>query len=147
MTRIPTAPATAEPTLDQRVEARSNGHGHLLRNGVEAHELTREDRAKGGRARAEKLRRRKELRERFEVEQLEDLAEAELLDRAVVRLTLLLASDDDRVALRAAIEVLDRVLGKPKPARSMVERDFAAEAESAREKLATLLDRAAAARP
>jgi hypothetical protein len=32
--------------------------------------------------------------------------------------------------LRASIEVLDRVLGKPKLARSTVERDFAAEAES-----------------
>jgi hypothetical protein len=147
MTRFPTAPTTAEPTFNQLVGARSNGHVHLLRNGVEAHELTREDRAKGGRARAEKLRKRKELRERFQLERLEDLAETELLDRAVVRLTLLLASDDDRVALRAAIEVLDRVLGKPKPARRTVERDFAAEAESAREKLAKLLDRAAAARP
>src|SRR5438270_13620826 len=126
MSRFPTAPATAEPTLDQRVEARSSGHGHLLRNGVEAHELTREDRAKGGRASAEKLRKRKELRERLQLEQLADLAEAELLDRAVVRIALLIASEDDRVALRASIEVLDRVLGKPKPAGSIVERDFAA---------------------
>jgi hypothetical protein len=63
MARLPTAPATAEPALDHRVEARSNGHGHLLRNGVEAHELTHEDRAKGGRARAEKFRKRRELRE------------------------------------------------------------------------------------
>ena len=43
------------------------------------------------------------------------------------------------------IEVLDRVLGKPKPARSTVERDFVGEAESTREKLAEMLDRAAAA--
>jgi hypothetical protein len=59
----------------------------LLKNGAAAHELTREDRAKGGRTRAEKIRRRKELRERFEVSQLEDLAgaELELLDQALVR--------------------------------------------------------------
>jgi hypothetical protein len=120
---------------------------HLLKNGAQAHELTREDRARGGRARAEKLRKRKDLRERLRVEQLEDLAEAELLDRAVVRIVLLLASEDDRVALRASIEVADRVLRRPKPARSAPERDFALEAESAREKLAKLLDRAAAARP
>ena len=147
MRRFPTAPATAVPTLDKRVEARSNSHGHLLRNGAEAHELTREDRAKGGRARAEKLRKRKQLREQLQVEQLEDLAEAELLDRAVVRIGLLIASDDDRVALRASIEVLDRVLGRPKPAPSAPERDFAAEVESAREKLAEMIDRAAAAGP
>jgi hypothetical protein len=47
----------------------------LLKNGAAAHELTRE-RAKGGRIRAEKIRRRKELRERFEVAQFEDLAGA-----------------------------------------------------------------------
>jgi hypothetical protein len=145
MTRFPTARATAGPTLEERVAPRSNGRVHLLKNVAEAHELTRDDRARGGRARAEKLRKRKDLRERFQVEQLEDLAEAELLDRAVVRRTLLLASDDDRVALRASIEVLDRVLGKPKPATSTVERDFAAEAESAREKLAEMLEHAAAA--
>jgi hypothetical protein len=55
----------------------------------------------------------------------------ELLDRAVVRLTLLLASDDDRVALRASIEVHDRVLGQAKACEEHgFERDFAAEAES-----------------
>ena len=90
-----------------------------LKNGAPAHEFTRDDRAKGGRARAEKIRRRKELRERFEVLELEDLAEAELeiLDQALLRLNLLLASDDDRVALRAAIEVFDRTLGRPKQQR------------------------------
>ena len=88
----------------------------LLKNGAAAHELSREDRARGGRARAEKIRRRKELRERFEVAQLEDLAgaELELLDQALVRLNLLIGSEDDRVALRAVIEVLDRTLGRPR---------------------------------
>jgi hypothetical protein len=62
------------------------------------------------------MRRRKELRERFEVAHLDDLAaaELELLDQALVRLNLLLASDDHRVALRACIEVFDRVLGRPR---------------------------------
>jgi hypothetical protein len=81
------------------------------------------------------------------VEQLDDLAEAELLDRAVVRIALLIASDDDRVALRASLEVLDRVLGSPKQAVcSAPERHFAVEAEGACDKLAEILDRAAAAR-
>src|SRR5687768_5358131 len=100
----------------------SRMHGRqrrLLKNGAPAHELTREDRAKGGRARAEKMRRGKELRERFEVADLEDLAtaELELLGQALVRLNLLIASEDSRVALRACIEVFDRVLGRPRQQR------------------------------
>jgi hypothetical protein len=65
------------------------------------------------------MRRRKELRERFEVAELEGLAEAELelLDQALLRLNLLLASDDDRLALRAAVEVFDRTLGPPRRQR------------------------------
>jgi hypothetical protein len=60
----------------------------VLKNGAAAHEFTREDRAKGGRVRAERMRKRKELRERFDAADLEDLAvaELELLDRALVRL-------------------------------------------------------------
>jgi hypothetical protein len=124
------------------------GQLRLLKNGAPAHELTREDRAKGGRARAEKIRRRKELRERFEVAQLEDLAGAELerLDQALVRLNLLIGSEDDRVALRAVIEVLDRTLGRPRQQQAS-NRSFeggpnmeTALAE-AREKLALRLDR------
>jgi hypothetical protein len=51
------------------------------------------------------MRRRKELRERFEVAELEDLAmaEFELLDPALVMLALLISSDDHRVALRACL--------------------------------------------
>jgi hypothetical protein len=58
---------------------------------------TREDRARGGQARAEKIRRRKELRDQFDVVELEDLsaAEPELLERAIARLNLLIASEDD----------------------------------------------------
>lgn len=38
-------------------------HSRLLKNGATAHALTPEERARGGHARAEKIRRRKELRE------------------------------------------------------------------------------------
>ena len=41
-------------------------------------------------------------------------AEPELLERALTRLNLLIASEDDRVALRAVKEVLDRTLGRPR---------------------------------
>jgi hypothetical protein len=123
----------------------------VLKNGAVAHELTREDRAKGGRRRAEKIRRRKELRERFEIGQLEGglSAELELLDQALVRLSLLIGSEDDRVALRAVIEVLDRTLGRPRqrPARDRsFERvpDMEAALAEAREKLAARLERRAA---
>jgi hypothetical protein len=88
----------------------------LLKNGASAHEFTREDRARGGHARAEKMRRRKQPREQLDVAELEDLsaAEPELLERAIARLNLLIASEDDRVALRAVKEVLDRTLGRPR---------------------------------
>jgi hypothetical protein len=64
---------------------------------VKARPDTREDRARGGQARAEKIRRRKELRDQFDVVELEDLsaAEPELLERAIARLNLLIASEDD----------------------------------------------------
>jgi hypothetical protein len=55
----------------------SSDHARLLKNGARAHEFTREDRARGGRARAEKIRTRKALQERFEVEELEDLNDRE----------------------------------------------------------------------
>jgi hypothetical protein len=60
------------------------------------------------------IRRRKELREQFDIAELEDLsaAEPELLDRALARLNLLIGSEDERVALRAVKEVLDRTLGR-----------------------------------
>lgn len=123
----------------------------LLKNGAAAHELTLEDRAKGGRIRAEKIRRRKELRERFEVAQLEDLAgaELELLDQALVRLSLLIGSEDDRVALRAVIEVLDRTLRRPRQQQAGDRsfeggRDMEAALAEARETLALRLERRAA---
>lgn len=134
MTVLLTAGAARRPSLSYLACQTSSGIGskretnvavgpsircqatRLLENRAAAHEFTREDRARGGRARAEKIRRRRELRERFEVEELEDLAgaELELLDQALLRLNLLLGSDDDRVALRAVVEVFDRTLGRPK---------------------------------
>lgn len=123
------------------------GQARLLKNGAAAHEFTAEDRAKGGRARAEKIRKRKELRNRFEVAHLEDLAtaELELLDRALVRLNLLIGSDDDRVALRAVKEVLDRVLGRPRQQehRGSIEfrRNMGTALAHARERLAVLIER------
>ena len=135
-----------------RPDGRRTGveQSRLLKNGAAAHELTREDRAKGGRIRAEKIRRRKELRERFEVGQLEDLAgaELELLDQALVRLNLLIGSEDDRVALRAVMLVLDRTLGRPRQQqasdRSEGRPDVETALAEAREKLAVRLRRRAA---
>jgi hypothetical protein len=51
---------------------------------------------------------------RREAEMLAAERLANLTDEAVTRLEALLSSDDDRVALRAACEVLDRVLGRPR---------------------------------
>jgi hypothetical protein len=122
----------------------------LLKNGAAAHAFTREDRARGGHARAEKIRRRKELREQFEVSELEDLAaaEPELFDRALTRLNLLIGSEDDRVALRAVKEVLDRTLGRPSHqqdrGRSRERRDMESALAQAREKLTAQLERRAA---
>jgi len=57
----------------------------LLKNGAPAQAFTREERARGGHARAEKIRKRKELREQFDIAGLEDFAaaEPELLDQAL----------------------------------------------------------------
>jgi hypothetical protein len=70
-------------------QGRSVGESRLLKNGAPAHAFTPEDRARGGHARAEKIRRRKKLREEFEVAELGDLAatEPELLDGALARLS------------------------------------------------------------
>jgi hypothetical protein len=122
------------------------GQSHLLKNGAPAYAFTREDRARGGHARAEKIRRREKLRKQFDVAALEDVAaaEPELLDRALARLDLLIASEDDRVALRAVKEVLDRTLGRPRQ-RHKRERsqapDMDAALAQAHEKLALRLGR------
>jgi hypothetical protein len=145
------------------MQSRSQGHlepsgqrtdpkeSRLLKNGAPAHAFTPEDRARGGHARAEKIRRRKELREQLDVAELEDLsaAEPELLGRALVRLNSLIGSDDDRVALRAVKEVLDRTLGRPSQ-RHEHERsrgpDMDAALAAGREKLVAALIKRPAAR-
>jgi hypothetical protein len=121
----------------------------LLKNGAAAHAFTPADRARGGHARAEKMRRHKELRERFDVAEPEDLtaAEPELLDQALARLNLLIGSEDDRVALRAVKEVLDRTLGRPRQRhehRRSQGTDMDAALAAAREKLTSLIARHAA---
>jgi hypothetical protein len=121
----------------------------LLKNGAPAHAFTPEDRARGGHARAEKIRRRKGLREQLDGAELEDLAaaESELLDRALARLSQLIGSEDDRVALRAVKEVLDRTVGRPRQ-RPDYERsqgpDMDAALAAAREKLVAALSRGSA---
>ena len=116
-----------------------------------AHAFTPEDRARGGHARAEKIRRRKERREQFDLAELEGLsvAEPQLLDRALVRLNLLIGSEDDRVALRAVREVLDRTLGRPSQRREQGRSrgpDMDAALATAREKLVAALIKRSAAR-
>jgi hypothetical protein len=106
--------------------------------------FTSEDRARGGHARAAKIRRRKELREQFDVAELEGLtaAEPELLDRALARLNLLIGPED-RVALRAVKEVLDRPRQRHEHGRSQG-TDMDAALAAAREKLTSLIARHAA---
>lgn len=121
----------------------------LLKNGAAAHRFTPEDRARGGQARAEKIRKRKELRDQFDVAELEDLtaAEPELLDQALARLGILIGSEDDRVALRAVKEVLDRTLGRPRQRHEHGRShgpDMDAALAAAREKLVALIERRAA---
>jgi hypothetical protein len=77
----------------------------LLRNGAAPHEFTREDRARGGRARTETAGRRQELRAQLDVAELQGVGPAEpaLLDRALARPNLLIGSDDRWIsALRLA---------------------------------------------
>jgi hypothetical protein len=99
-----------------------------------------------------KIVKRKELREQLNRAELEDLkaAEPELLDRALARLNLLIGSEDDRVAMRAVKEVLDRTLGRPRQqqehGRSSEHRDMDAALALAHEKLAERLGRLAARR-
>jgi hypothetical protein len=137
------------PTLSLQ---RTAHESRLLKNGAPAHAFTPEDRARGGHARGEKIRRRKELREQLEGADLEDMAaaEPELLDRALARLSLLIGSEDERVALGAVKEVLDRTLGRsrqrPDGGSSKHGPDMDAALAGAREKLAALIERRSARR-
>jgi hypothetical protein len=73
-----------------------------LKSGAKAHDFTHEERAKGGRARAEKLRERREAAE----EKLEGVVD-EAIECLVAEMR---AKGPDRT--RAAVHILDRVLGK-----------------------------------
>lgn len=68
---------------------------------------TRESRAKGGKAKAEKLRAEREARVEKAQARFDTLA-----DKAISRLEALLDSEDHAVVVRAAKEILDRSLGK-----------------------------------
>jgi hypothetical protein len=78
-----------------------------LKDGGTAHEFTDDDRSRGGHARAEKLRANKEEKRQLALERA-----GEFVDAALNRLEASLDSHDQRVALQAARDVLDRVLGK-----------------------------------
>jgi hypothetical protein len=71
------------------------------------HELTPDERGRGGRSRAQNLRAQREAAELLAAERL-----AKVMDRTLDRLEELLASDNDAVAMRAVHEILDRVLGR-----------------------------------
>jgi hypothetical protein len=79
-----------------------------LRSGNAPHPLTAEERARGGRNRAARIRKRKLEAERVAMDSL-----AASVGRAVSILADKLESDDERVQLRAAREILDRTLGRP----------------------------------
>jgi hypothetical protein len=93
---------SGEIVLGRDGRPRGIDQSRLLKNGVVAHEFTGADRARGGRARAQKIRNRKAL-EQLDIAEVEGVtaAEPELLDQALARLTVLILSEDDRVALRA----------------------------------------------
>jgi hypothetical protein len=81
------------------------------------HVLTPEDRRKGQTNGAETKRARRE--------QAADEAAVQLagsVDAAVTKLIALLDSEDESVQLRAAAQILDRVLGRPRQALEHVDR-------------------------
>jgi hypothetical protein len=95
------------------------------------------------------MRRRKELRKQFDVADFDELTAAEprLLDRALARLGILISSEDDRVALCAVKEVLDRTLGRPRQRHEHGRSqgpDMDAALAAAREKPEALIERRAA---
>ena len=72
------------------------------------HKLTAEERAKGGRAKAEKIHAEREAARAEAEERL-----AGLTSKALDVLVELLDSDDDQVRARGVAQVLDRVVGRP----------------------------------
>ena len=78
-----------------------------LKSGADAHEFTKEDAAKGGRARAESFQERRQAAEHAAGEQL-----VSGLEKALKRLEAMLDSENQQVAFRAVSTYLDRALGK-----------------------------------
>jgi hypothetical protein len=78
-----------------------------LKSGADAHEFTKEDAAKGGRARAESFQERRQAAEHAAGEQL-----VSGLEKALKRLEAMLDSENQQVAFRAVAVYLDRALGK-----------------------------------
>lgn len=125
-----------------------------LKSGTDAHDFTPEERAKGGRARAEKLRARREAAQAFADGELQAVLAA-----ALHELEELLHSDDPHVKLKAAVVILDRTLGRPgqrlehagsielrradlvAQAKEELQHEYNAQAASARAKLHQLLER------
>jgi hypothetical protein len=120
-----------------------------LKSGGKAHDFTQEERAKGGRARADKLQKRREAAE----EKLEGVVD-EAIECLVAEMR---AKGPDRT--RAAVHILDRVLGKSTQrlegklelrradllaeAKEQLRREYADQAPLARAKLDDLLKRRA----
>ena len=73
-----------------------------------ADKATAESRAKGGRAKAEKIHASKEEARQHYLEHL-----GGVMSPALERLSALVDSEDERVAIRAVVEILDRLFGRP----------------------------------
>jgi hypothetical protein len=72
------------------------------------HELTQQERARGGQRKAERIHQRRAEQERAAAEKL-----AAHVDEAVEKLVSVMRSDDGAPGARAAVQILDRVLGRP----------------------------------
>src|SRR5579859_3652304 len=79
-----------------------------LKSGAEAHEFTAEERRRGGLAAAEARKLKQAERE----EQARELL-SEFVDPALEALRAALDSEDETTRVKAAKDVLDRVLGRP----------------------------------
>lgn len=101
---------------------------------------TTESRAKGGKAKADKLRADRERRR-----EKADALFASAGEKAVAKLVSLMDSDDEQIRLRASVAVLDRAYGKPS---QFVEHEgrvqLDVEIEAARAKLDDLISKRSA---
>jgi hypothetical protein len=130
-----------------------------LKSGADIHEFTDDERAKGGRARAEKMRERREAAQAFAEEHLQAV-----LAKALHEVEELLDSADPQVKLRAAVVILDRTLGRPgqrhehagsielrradlvAQAKQELAQEYASQAKLARGKINAALERRAQGR-